>query len=62
MEAVVHGTRDAAWACRAEHRIGTLREGMTADFVVLDVDPFESDPGALLHAEVLRTVIGGVPA
>jgi predicted amidohydrolase YtcJ len=35
---------------------------MCADFVVLDVDPFESDPEALLHAEVLRTVIGGVPA
>jgi hypothetical protein len=59
MEAVVHGTRDAAWACRAEHRIGSLREGMSADFVVLDVDLFEGDAEALLHAEVLRTVIGG---
>jgi predicted amidohydrolase YtcJ len=60
-ESVVHGTRDAAWASFAERHIGMLRAGLAADLVVLDIDPFATDPAALLQAQVLRTVLGGQP-
>jgi predicted amidohydrolase YtcJ len=38
---------------------GSLQVGKVADFVVLDVDPLESDPAGLMGATVLRTVIAG---
>ncbi|MFD0904133.1 amidohydrolase [Actinomadura sediminis] len=57
-EAIVHGTADSAWACRAEHDQGRLRAGLLADFIVLDRDPF-GDPDALLGSDVLLTVVGG---
>ncbi|WP_034274775.1 amidohydrolase [Haloechinothrix halophila] len=61
-DALVHGTADSAWACRAEDDVGRLRAGLLADFVVLDRDPFDHADGAaeaLLRARVLRTVVGG---
>lgn len=36
-------TVDAAYACRADDRVGTLREGMFADLVAFDRDPFSAD-------------------
>lgn len=36
-------TVDAAFACRAEDRIGSLREGLFADLVAFDRDPFTAD-------------------
>ncbi|GAB3476753.1 amidohydrolase [Amycolatopsis cihanbeyliensis] len=59
LAAITHGTADSAWACHAESALGVLRPGLLADFVVLDVDPFEGEPDALLRARVLRTVVGG---
>lgn len=58
-EAIEHGTRDAAWACRAEDVFGCLRAGLAADFVVLDRDVFTGPPEVLLEARVARTVVGG---
>lgn len=61
-DALLHGTADSAWACRAEGAIGSLRAGLLADVVVLDRDPFDHADGAeeaLLRARVLRTVVGG---
>lgn len=57
--AVEHATRDAAWACRAEHDYGRLAPGLHADFIVLDRDIFAGDLDELLRARVLRTVVGG---
>lgn len=59
-EAVEHATRDAAWACRAEHRFGRIAAGLAADFVVLDRDVFAAPREELLTARVVRTVVGGV--
>lgn len=59
-EALAHGTRDAAYACRWEGLTGRLAPGLAADFVVLDTDLFERGPEALLDARVLRTVVGGI--
>lgn len=58
-EAVMHGTRDSAWASFLEDKVGVLREGLYADFIVLDRDPFVEGPKALLEAQVVRTVLGG---
>ncbi|GAA5126693.1 amidohydrolase [Haloechinothrix salitolerans] len=58
-DALLHGTADSAWACRAEDVVGRLRAGLLADFVVLDRDPFDSSADTLLRARVLRTVVGG---
>ena len=59
-QSVVHGTRDSAWASFEEHRRGSLRVGLAADFVVLDTDPFSDGAASLLTARVVRTVVGGV--
>lgn len=58
-QAVVHGTRHAAWASFEEHRRGMLRAGLAADFVVLDRNPFEEGPDSLLQTRVLATVVAG---
>jgi predicted amidohydrolase YtcJ len=52
-------TSDAAWQCHSDHEIGTLEPGKFADFVVLDQDPREVDPEALLDIEVLETWMDG---
>lgn len=58
-EALAHGTRDAAYACRWEGLTGQLAPGLAADFVVLDVDPFTEAPDALLRARVRQTFVAG---
>ncbi|MFF1353457.1 amidohydrolase [Streptomyces sp. NPDC058297] len=57
--AIVHATRDAAWASRSEHLHGRIAEGLYADFIVLDRDIFARPLEELLDTRVLRTVVGG---
>jgi predicted amidohydrolase YtcJ len=58
-DAIGHATRDAAWASCKETEIGTLAVGRSADFLVIDQNPFRDGPDALLEARVQRTVLGG---
>lgn len=58
-DAVRHATRDAAWSCRADADVGTLRAGHYADFVVVDRNVFELPAEQLLRASVRQTVVGG---
>jgi predicted amidohydrolase YtcJ len=58
-DAVVHATRDAAWASFAEHQVGMIRAGLSADLVVLDRNPFDAMPEMLLDTRVLRTISAG---
>ncbi|MFH8623338.1 amidohydrolase [Streptomyces vietnamensis] len=58
-DAIVHATRDAAWASRSEHLHGRIAEGLYADFIVLDRDVFARPLEELLATRVLRTVVGG---
>lgn len=53
-------TTGAAYAAFAEERRGRLAPGLDADFVVLDVDPVEGPPEALLGGRVLVTVVDGI--
>jgi len=49
-----------AYAGYQEDRLGVLKPGYLADFVVLSASPFEGGPGAIRDIKVMRTVVGGV--
>jgi hypothetical protein len=55
-------TTQAAFAIHREREIGSLEPGKLADFVVLDQNPLDTDPGQIAGIEVLATVVGGTPA
>ncbi|HWI86606.1 MAG TPA: amidohydrolase [Sphingomonas sp.] len=55
-------TTGAAYAARAEDRLGSLEPGHFADFILLDRDPFQVDAKALRETKVLETWIGGTRA
>jgi predicted amidohydrolase YtcJ len=38
---------------------GSIQPGRLADLVVLDKDPFKTDPAALLQIKIERTMAGG---
>ena len=52
-------THDAAACYFADDRLGTLEVGKLADVVVLDVDPFTTEPQRLGEIDVAMTVLGG---
>ncbi len=54
-------TQGAAFAVHREDEIGSLEPGKLADFVVLDNNPLDADPGQIGGIQVLATVIGGMP-
>ena len=58
-DAIVHGTRDAAWASFGEHDFGMLRAGLAADLIMLDRDPFMDGTHSLLEARVVQTMVSG---
>ena len=58
-EAIVHGTRDSAWAAWLDHVTGVLKPGFAADIVVLDRDFFAQGPDSLLKTNVQLTMMNG---
>ena len=48
-----------AWLAYDEHRRGKLLPGYLADLVVLDRDPFETEPDRLAEIQVIATMVGG---
>ncbi|WP_158823000.1 amidohydrolase [Granulicella sp. S156] len=58
-EALFAYTQGSAFAESAEKQKGRLEPGFLADLVVLDRDITKATPQELLHARVLRTVVGG---
>lgn len=59
-EALYAYTQASAFAQFEEGRKGVLAPGYLADMVVLDRDITRASPQDVLHAQVLRTVVGGV--
>jgi predicted amidohydrolase YtcJ len=57
--ALLHYTRDAAYASFEETRTGTISAGKHADFVVLSHDILDGPPQQLLDTKVLLTVLRG---
>lgn len=58
-QAIRAHTSDAAWQLRLEDQIGTLEVGKLADIVVLDRDPYASDPYAIHTIKVDYTFSDG---
>jgi hypothetical protein len=58
-EALYAYTAAAAYACRAEHEVGSLEAGKQADLVVLDADPFQVAPADIAAIPVVATMVGG---
>jgi hypothetical protein len=58
-EAIYAYTQGSAYAEFREHRKGRLEPGFLADFIVVDRDLMTASPEEILHARVLRTVVGG---
>lgn len=58
-EAIIHGTKDAAWASFLQDRVGIIKAGMLADIILLDKDPFAEGPQSLLTAQVTKTFLAG---
>jgi predicted amidohydrolase YtcJ len=58
-EAVRAHTIDAAYAVRAEHRIGSLEPGKLADVVILGGDLMRCTPAEIRELTVDLTVLGG---
>lgn len=52
-------TAGGAFASFEEAMKGDIREGMLADFVVLDQDPFAVEPTQLAQIKAKKTVLGG---
>ena len=60
-EALALYTTEAATAMHREDEIGSLQPGKLADFVVLDANPLQADPGRITGIQVLATVVDGTP-
>lgn len=52
-------TKGSAFACHHEHDRGMLKEGYSADFTILEQDPFRIDINDLLSLKVSATVVDG---
>lgn len=58
-EAVRAVTVNAAWQYGEENEKGSITEGKSADFVILDQDPFTVNPDKIREIRVLQTVSAG---
>jgi predicted amidohydrolase YtcJ len=58
-EAIKVGTINGAYASYEEHIKGSLEAGKLADLVVLEKDPAQVDPNAIIDIKVERTMVGG---
>lgn len=58
-EAFCGFTRDAAFAAHQETRVGSLRPGQWADFILLEQDPFEIPAADLWKVRVRETWLAG---
>ncbi len=58
-EAIGCGTLNGAYASFEEQIKGSLTPGKVADLVVLDQDPFKTEPSQLIDIKVERTMVGG---
>lgn len=58
-EALIALTAGGAYAGEMDRTAGRIRVGLSADFIVLDVNPLESAPAAMLTSRVRSTVVRG---
>ncbi len=58
-QAVKCYTINNAYAGFQENKLGMLKKGMLADFIVLDQNIFEIAPENIRDVKVLRTIVNG---
>lgn len=61
LQALLGVTRFPAWQNKVDDRLGSLREGLAADFVILEKDPLSvaaTDAEKLADIRVMATVVG----
>jgi len=58
-EAIRCGTVNGAYASFEEDIKGAIRPGQLADLVVLQQNPFKTEPSELLKVQIERTMVGG---
>jgi hypothetical protein len=59
IQALVGFTRAASYAAFMEHEVGMLKEGMRADFVLLNADPLQIEPRQIADLKPLSTWVDG---
>ena len=52
-------TINAAWQIKMENKIGSIKPGKYADFVVIDQNPIMVDPDKIKDIHVLQTIVNG---
>ena len=52
-------TINAAWQINMEHKIGSLKKGKYADFIVLDKNPLTIPTKELQDIQILQTFVNG---
>ena len=52
-------TINAAWQIHKEDKIGSLKKGKYADFIILNKNPFKTPSNQLENIKVLKTFING---
>ena len=52
-------TINAAWQIKMEDKLGSIKVGKYADFVVLDRNPLATPAAELRDIKVLRTIVAG---
>ena len=52
-------TINAAWQIHKEDKIGSLKKGKYADFIILDKNPFKTPSNQLENIKILKTFING---
>jgi predicted amidohydrolase YtcJ len=60
-EALAAMTREGAYGAFAEKRLGQLKAGFQADFVIVDRNPFIISPDQLKDIKVIETWVAGKP-
>jgi hypothetical protein len=58
-QALVHYTSGSAYGSYDEDHLGKIKEGYTADFILLEKDPFTLQPEEWLKLKVKKSFVGG---
>ncbi|MBD3336945.1 MAG: amidohydrolase family protein [Candidatus Eisenbacteria bacterium] len=58
-EALAAATRGAARAAFLETKLGALKPGYWADFIICDTDPLQAEPSRVRNTQVHETWVGG---
>ncbi|MDO4176386.1 MAG: amidohydrolase family protein [Bacillota bacterium] len=59
LQGIQAATENAAYACAMQHRVGAIREGLEADFLVLDENPASSAEVLHNHDSIKQVFLNG---